>query len=39
MTNKNWTKDALERACEEILDGNTLKAVVQRKREIKEKTK
>lgn len=28
--------DALERACEEVLDGDTLKAVMQAKRRIKE---
>lgn len=32
----NADLDALERACEEVLDGDTLKAVIQAKRRIKE---
>ena len=32
----NADLDALERACEEVLDGDTLKAVMQAKRQIKE---
>lgn len=33
---KNADLDALERACEIVLDGNTLKAVIEAKRRIKE---
>ena len=33
---RNADLDALERACEEVLDGDTLKSVVQAKRRIKE---
>ena len=33
---KNADLDALERACEEVLDGDTLKAVMLAKRRIKE---
>lgn len=38
-TVRNSDLDALERACEEVLDGNTLKAVMQAKRRIIEQAK
>ncbi len=36
MTSGNADLDALEKACEEVLDGDTLKALMKAKRRIKE---